>query len=385
MKVINVFCIYLGVLIYQAPVKMGAASDCWNPDRLAKMKFDLSPGEQRDPNLAQFSNLVKCLEQEQGRKSNVGNMDWRQWQNVVKSNDQSNDLNNVWNRQTTAPWMRPGNQRPPNQGPGYNQNPGYNNNPGVQQPRPGVHPDDYNNRQPGSGPSYAGNNVNWPQNQQNPDGARNRDRDREQTRNDRRRNRNKNRRKDPNNVRSPNNEITNNDKPGTPYTDGTIFDNANKVGRDGSGKLWSDQNANGMGGPGAQQGTDAILIQDNETKQNRMYGYIIMASSVVVLAVLMVFTIFCCNSSNSTMSQPATQAIPAGADSYSIYSYTNPKGGSIDIGSDTMRTGTIGLGDTLRTQTMQSHGRGPSPQYRVSDIDPDFARRFQQDQHQPHY
>ena len=98
-----------------------------------------------------------------------------------------------------------------------------------------------------------------------------------------------------------------------------------------------------------------------------------------------VFTIFCCNSSNSTMSQPATQAIPAGADSYSIYSYTNPKGGSIDIGSDTMRTGTIGLGDTLRTQTIQSHGRGPSPQYRVSDIDPDFARRFQQDHNQPHY
>ena len=43
-----------------------------------------------------------------------------------------------------------------------------------------------------------------------------------------------------------------------------------------------------MGGPGAQQGTGAILIEDNETKQNRMYGYIIMASSVVVLAILMV-------------------------------------------------------------------------------------------------
>ena len=57
---------------------------------------------------------------------------------------------------------------------------------------------------------------------------------------------------------------------------------------DGSGKLWSDQSVNGMGGPGAQQGTDSILIQDNETKQNRMYGYIIMASSVVVLAILMV-------------------------------------------------------------------------------------------------
>ena len=43
-----------------------------------------------------------------------------------------------------------------------------------------------------------------------------------------------------------------------------------------------------MGGPGAQQGTGAILIEDNETKQTRMYGYIIMASSVVVLAILMV-------------------------------------------------------------------------------------------------
>ena len=79
------------------------------------------------------------------------------------------------------------------------------------------------------------------------------------------------------------------------------------------------------------------------------------------------------------MSQPATHAIPT-QDDYSIYSYTNPKtAGSLDIGSDTMRTGTIGLGDTLRTQTIQSHARGPSPQYRVSDIDPDFARRFQQD------
>ena len=47
-----------------------------------------------------------------------------------------------------------------------------------------------------------------------------------------------------------------------------------------------------MGGPGAQQGTDSILIQDNETKQNRMYGYIIMASSVVVLAILMVRIVF---------------------------------------------------------------------------------------------
>ena len=37
----------------------------------------------------------------------------------------------------------------------------------------------------------------------------------------------------------------------------------------------------------------------------RKYSYAIMALSVVVLAVLMVATIFCCNSSNSTMAQAA--------------------------------------------------------------------------------
>ena len=133
-------------------------------------------------------------------------MDWRQWQNVAKSND----LSNVWNRQqTTPPWMRPGDQRPPVRGPGYNQGPGYSNNPSGQ-PRPGVHPDDWNNRQPGTGSGYAGNNMNWPsnqpnQNQQNQDG---RDRnDRERTRNERRRNRNKNRRKDSNNDRQRNDEV----------------------------------------------------------------------------------------------------------------------------------------------------------------------------------
>merc|ERR1712072_1278652 len=124
----------LCVLVSQPPLFMASATDCWNPDRLSKMKFDMSPGEQQDPNLNQFSNLIKCLNQEQGRSGGVGNMDWRQWQNVA----QSNDLSNVWNRQTTPPWLRPGDQRPPMRGPGYNQgNQGYNNNPGGQ-PRPGV-------------------------------------------------------------------------------------------------------------------------------------------------------------------------------------------------------------------------------------------------------
>ena len=43
------------------------------------------------------------------------------------------------------------------------------------------------------------------------------------------------------------------------------------------------------------------------------------------------------------------------------------------IGSDTLRS--VPLGDTLRTQ----HTRTPTPQYRVSDIDPDFARRFREE------
>ena len=127
-------------------------------------------------------------------------MDWRQWQNVA----QSNDLSNVWNRQTTPPWMRPGNQRPPMRGQPQPGQVNYNNPSG--QPRPGVHPDDWNNRQPGTGSGYAGNNMNWPQ---NPDNQDNRDRDRDRSRNDRRRNR-KNRRKDQNNDRGQqNNEVLN--------------------------------------------------------------------------------------------------------------------------------------------------------------------------------
>ena len=85
-----------------------------------------------------------------------------------------------------------------------------------------------------------------------------------------------------------------NNKPGM-VTDGNNinnYDNMNNV--DGSGKLWNDPtrnvNINGMAGPGAQSGTDRILLEDGETYKNRMYGYIIMASSVVVLAVLMVST-----------------------------------------------------------------------------------------------
>ena len=94
------------------------------------------------------------------------------------------------------------------------------------------------------------------------------------------------------------------------------------------------------------------------------------------------------------MSQPATVSVQP-PDTFSIYSYNNQKPGMYKlifpapiyiisnylptydnflftvIGSDTLRS--VPLGDTLRTQ------RTPTPQYRVSDIDPDFARRFREE------
>ena len=145
---------------------------------------------QNDPDLAQFSNLLKCLKTQQGSggMNNVGDMDWKQWQTVARSNDGSmRNLNDVWRKQTPPPWTRPGEQRPGVGGPGYN-----NQNMGGQ-PRPGVHPDDWNNNQPGTAFGYPrGNNMNWPSNQ---DMGRNRDTDRERTKNERRKFRNKNRRK----------------------------------------------------------------------------------------------------------------------------------------------------------------------------------------------
>ena len=150
----------------------------------------------------------------------------------------------------------------------------------------------------------------------------------------------------------------------------------------------------------------------------RKYSYAIMALSVVVLAVLMVATIFCCNSSNSTMAQAAnaraalaTQneataggALPSGGgcnagviggaqfDNYSIYSYKGGGGTMGTFGPAAHASGgggggmdTLG-GASLRTETLKSTrsmASRASPQYRVSDIDPDFARRFDRDNH--HY
>ena len=102
-----------------------------------------------------------------------------------------------------------------------------------------------------------------------------------------------------------------------------------------------------------------------------------------------VATIFCCNSSNSTMSQAANpNALPVNQyDTYSIYSYKGGATGTM-MPADTLRsTGTLG-GVSMHTETLKSTrsmASRASPQYRVSDIDPDFARRLKQEQHHQQY
>ena len=76
------------------------------------------------------------------------------------------------------------------------------------------------------------------------------------------------------------------------------------------------------------------------------------------------------------MSQPATQVTVQPPDTFSIYSYNKQPV------TDTLRSGP--LGDTmLRGHGEATMARGgptaPSPQYRVSDIDPEFARRFREE------
>ena len=97
-------------------------------------------------------------------------MDWSQWQNVAGSgqfpqqNGQQNGQQN-WNNQMrnqNPGWIRPGQQQPqPNYGQqGQPQQPG-----GQGQPRPGVHPEDWNNNNrvpppPPNGPPPGSNG--WP-------------------------------------------------------------------------------------------------------------------------------------------------------------------------------------------------------------------------------
>ena len=111
--------------------------------------------------------------------------------------------------------------------------------------------------------------------------------------------------------------------------------------------------------------------------------------------ILQVITIFCCNSSNSSMSQAAGAGNPGqpgggggamgSGDNYSIYSYKQDLAAAMagggpagPVGSDTMRSTAIDshLG-VVGTHTLQSRA---SPQYRVSDIDPEYARRYHREQ-----
>ena len=183
----------------------------------------------------------------------------------------------------------------------------------------------------------------------------------------------------------------------------------------------SNDGLSGGGGGGGDGGGGQMQGELTAVSLERKYSYAIMALSVVVLAVLMVATIFCCNSSNSTMAQAAnaraalaTQnvaaaggALPSGGgcnagvrggaqfDNYSIYSYKGDGGTMGTFGPSAHATGggggggggmdTLG-GASLRTETLKSTrsmASRASPQYRVSDIDPDFARRFDRDNH--HY
>ena len=167
-------------------------------------------------------------------------------------------------------------------------------------------------------------------------------------------------------------------------------------------------------GNGDLSGSDGSEMQGELTAVSleRKYSYAIMALSVVVLAVLMVATIFCCNSSNSTMAQAANaraalatqNATAAGGaftsggvsnagvvggaqfDNYSIYSYKGIGGNMGTFGHTAHATGGGGMdtlgGASLRTETLKSTrsmASRASPQYRVSDIDPEFARRFDRD------
>jgi len=331
--------------------------DCWDPEKLTRMNFPVSHQEANDPNLGKFSKLLKCVMQQQSKQpGGLSNMDWGQIQNVASEGR----FPNGWNNQPG--WQRPGfssnsNNWNSNMGGGIN-NQGNQGNSG-QQPRPGVHPDDWNNNNiPGpAGPPVGGPGGNWPPprppsppppNQPppgwNPQSQQNEVENRKKNKNRRKNQQNQLDLQEPNILMpSPN-----------PSLNPVAFDGP-------TGTQW------GGGNMGA--------INDEESRKesrNRQYGYAIMACAVVALAVLMVSAIFCCNSSNSTMSQPATQVTVQPPDTFSIYSYTKQPV------TDTLRSGP--LADTmLRGPGGEATMRGPSPQYRVSDIDPEFARRFREE------
>lgn len=225
--------------------------------------------EANDPSLGKFSKLLKCMMREQSKEpGGLSNVDWSQWQSVAGSGQFPNQKQN-WNPSQPS-WIRPGQQQPPQQ-PQWPQQP----QPGVMipgqnQPRPGVHPDDYNNNNRNSVPPQPPQQPGpgWPPQQRPPppEGP-------PPGWNEGERGRNKNERKK--NRRKNNNFVEDEDMPMMiPSPDPSL----------GSGLMNPPPT-------GPQWGTNVGAINDEESQtmtRNRQYGYALMACAVVALAVLMV-------------------------------------------------------------------------------------------------
>ncbi len=338
--------------------------------------------EANDPNLGKFSKLLKCLTREQKQPGGLSARDWNQWQ--------AGQFPQGWNNQNPG-WTRPGvNNQNNNNWDNYNNNNNNNNNnnqnnmPRQNQPMPGVHPDDFrrNNGMPNNQNNMWNNNMNNMNNRppppQGPQGP-----PPEWEKEQRRRNKNQRRKNqgggNQNNMNQQNNPLNTMQPPPPPGPGSSMMPMMNMNNMD-------------PGSPGSWGGSMGAIndLDSQEQIINRQYGYAIMAAAVVILGVLMVKSltkitlvfviwrffgffqvsaIFCCSSSNSTMAQPATTVTVNPPDTFSIYSYNKQP----VIGSDTLRSGPM-LG--VNTETMRS---AASPQYRVSDIDPDFARRFREE------
>jgi len=424
---------------------MGSMQDCWDPDKLARMNFKQTPAEAEDPGLDQFSKMVKCLEiLGDGGANRQIPTDWNLWGRIDQKaqNNANNIHNNYYSQDSTSSWdTNPYNVRRPDRKHGQI---GQGTREGIQnvrhgigragvQPKPGVHPDDWgrvNTNQRGIEGDAGWTSRHGSGNDTPPGWSK------DMTREERRKLKRDQRRKQvelekrrkvhdqqhgagsfgPAVGMNGRNRDNHRSIGGVSYSTSVPPEEVNGGGMNGflppveiSNDV-SDSSYNGSGGGGMQGELTAVSLE-------RKYSYAIMALSVVVLAVLMVATIFCCNSSNSTMAQAAnaraalaTQNAVATAgilssgsggiagtgetqfDNYSIYSY---KGGSGTmgtypathaIGASSGGIDTLG-GMSLRTETLKSTrsmASRTSPQYRVSDIDPDFSRRFDRDNHH-HY
>ena len=66
--------------------------------------------EQNDPNLSQFSKLLKCITKQQGQAGgNFGEMDFQQWQNVARGGQLPPGWNYPNGQGPPPQWSRPGN------------------------------------------------------------------------------------------------------------------------------------------------------------------------------------------------------------------------------------------------------------------------------------